>query len=93
MRIRHDGRRHLFLVEVVVHLSQVGVSVAVHRAAMDVEAKQLPGHDEHTNVAHGTEVHKLFYLVFKETFVDQKHVEPLWGRSAEICYQLSLKPM
>ena len=46
---------------------------------MDVEAKQLPGHDEHTNVAHGTEVHKLFYLVFKETFVDQKHVEPLWG--------------
>ena len=69
-------------MKVDVHPPQVGVCMAMHRVSMHVEPEQLSCHDEHTDIAHGTEVHKLSYLVLKETLVDQKHIEPLQERGS-----------
>ena len=65
------------LEEVLVHFSHVSVSMSVYRASMDVEAIQPPGHDKHTDVTDGAEVHKLTNLVLKESLVDQEDKETL----------------
>ena len=71
---------YLFLVKVGVHLPHVSVRVSVHGAAMDVEAKELVGGEEDTDVADGAEVHKLVQLVLHVALVHQKHIHSLGGR-------------
>ena len=46
---------NLFLVQVVVHLSHVGVCMAVYGAAVDVVAEELPGHYEHAHLERSIE--------------------------------------
>ena len=58
------------LEEILVHLSHVGVSMAVDWSAVDVEAVEPSWHDEHTDVANWTEINELTNLVLKESLVD-----------------------
>lgn len=56
----------------------------MHRAAVDVESVEPPWHDKYTDIADGTQIHKLTNLMLKESLIDQENKETLWKKKKDI---------
>lgn len=63
----------------------------MHGSAVYVVSKLSMGHDEYTDVAHRTQIHKLTHLVFKETLIDECEKYPLdntWKEETIACFTI-----